>query len=132
MIEDVLGNDMSNAVDQIPAALKPAAEAALAWVNQKRDAHFQLTGLVGADVALAAKPGEAVELGLILCDGEFCLRQQVQVQPDGDGYQFNAVAAGDAVIPAHLDPPQGIRQRWLEERLAKHAFVIILFYRGLW
>ena len=35
-------------------------------------------------------------------------------------------------IPPLLDPPEGVRRSWLDDELAKHEFVLLLFYRGLW
>ena len=37
-----------------------------------------------------------------------------------------------ACKPFELDPPPGPRLRWLDEKLAQHAFVVLLFYRGFW
>jgi hypothetical protein len=31
-----------------------------------------------------------------------------------------------------LDPPAGARAGWLDQVLAKHAFTVLLFYRGFW
>ena len=57
------------------------AEAAVLWFNLEQGHSFELTGLVDYESALTADPTEAYELGLILCDGEICARQQVGVQP---------------------------------------------------
>ena len=123
---------MPAVVEEIPATLQPATAAALAWLNEERGASFRLTGLVGADEALNARPGEPLELGLVLCDDELCLRQQVRVEPDGAGFRVSAVAAAPAPIPEHLDPPAGVRRDWLDRQLGRHTFVLLLFYRGLW
>jgi hypothetical protein len=61
-----------------------------------------------------------------------CLRQQVRIQTHSEGFQVSAIEAEDTVIPPHLDPPVGVRTSWLDEQLAKHAFIVLLFYRGLW
>ena len=118
--------------DDIPEALMPAASAALAWVNEERGTAFKLTGVVDADEALAAPAGEAVELGLVLCEGEMCLRQQVRVERQHGGFQVSAVEAAPSLIPAHLDPPAGVRRDWLDRQLGKHEFAVLLVYRGLW
>ncbi len=48
------------------------------------------------------------ELNLVLCDGDVCLREQVRVQPRGQGFEVMPTDAEPAVIPAHLDPPAGV------------------------
>ena len=126
---------MPRVVEEIPLALQPAARAALAWINRERGAQFELTGLVDPEQALSADPAAPMELGLVLCQGDVCLREQVRIQRNGDGFQVAAVQpdeADDAVIPPHLDPPAGVRSGWLDEQLAKHAFVVLVFYRGFW
>lgn len=117
----------------IPETLRPVAEAAVRWVNLEQGHAFELTGLVDYESALSAGPAEAAyDLGLILCDGEICARQQVRVEPGETGPQFSFVAAQAAEIPPLLDPPVGVRANWLDSVLAKHQFVLLLFYRGLW
>lgn len=123
---------MPSVVEEIPERLQPAAEAALTWINAQQDAEFRITGLVDADKALAGSPGEPMDLGLVLCDGDLCLREQVRVTPAGDGFEVSAVQAEAAEIPPHLDPPVGVRGEWLDEQLAKHEFILLLYYRGLW
>ena len=118
--------------EEIPAELRPQAGAALAWFNQTHDRAFELTGLVDYEQALSADAVDAYELGLVLCDGEVCLREQVRIEPHESGYQFSSVAAGESDIPPMLDPPQTIRRSWLDNELKKHEFVLLLFYRGLW
>jgi hypothetical protein len=39
---------MPHVVEDIPPQLQPAAEAALAWINQERGTQFKLTGLYDA------------------------------------------------------------------------------------
>ena len=123
---------MPSVVEEIPGALQPAADAALAWINAQRGAQFRLTGLVDPDEALGRQAGEPMELGLVLCDGDLCVREQVRVLPGSDGFQVGAVDAGASEIPAHLDPPVGVRGGWLDQQLEKHAFILLLYYRGLW
>jgi hypothetical protein len=122
----------SSIEESIPPALRPQAEAALAWINETQGEAFELTGLVDYEQALSAQPDAGYELGLVLCDGEICAREQVRVQPSDDGYQFNLVEAAAREIPPLLDPPAGVRSAWLAGELAKHDFVLLLFYRGLW
>jgi len=35
-------------------------------------------------------------------------------------------------IPPLLDPPGGLRSKWLDAQLDKFEFVVLLYYRGLW
>ncbi|MFT7654759.1 MAG: hypothetical protein ACI9UU_003880 [Candidatus Azotimanducaceae bacterium] len=124
----------------IPEQLRPQVDAAVLWINQHYSQNdgwqegqtFEVTGLVDYEAALTAANGENYELGLVLCDGEICAREQIQVQPIGDGFEFSLVRAAVREIPALLDPPKGIRGGWLENELAKYEFVVLLFYRGLW
>ena len=118
--------------ESIPVELRPSAEAAVSWINKTQRHNYELTGVVDYAQALAADAGAGYELGLVLCDGEMCAREQVQVQPTADGYHFSLVEAGARDIPELLDPPAGVRQQWLAGELAKHEFVLLLFYRGLW
>jgi hypothetical protein len=123
---------VANVVEEIPLELRPAAEAALAWINRERGAQFKLTGLVDPDETLGRDPRRPIELGLVLCDGDQCLRQQVRIQAQGQGIQVSAIESDHAVIPPHLDPPVGVRRIWLADQLARHAFVVLVFYRGFW
>lgn len=76
----------------------------------------------------------------MLYDGELCVREQVRCTPlsetvesgSSPGYTFTSVEAAPRDVPALLDPPEGVRSQWLAEALAKHEFVLLLFYRGLW
>jgi hypothetical protein len=119
--------------EDIPQDLLPTAEAALAWVNRTRDTSFELTGL--ADLLpgeVAAPPDEAFELGLVLCDGDICAREQVRASRDGDGWAFQWAEAPRAEIPPLLDPPAGVRSGWIDQQLQAFDFVLLLFYRGRW
>ena len=91
-----------------------------------------MTGLIDGESALAAAPGDAYELGLVLCDGDLCARAQVHILPDGDAYRFRFVEAQELAIPPLLDPPAGVRRQWLDEQLDKFDFILLLFYRGRW
>ena len=118
--------------ESIPTSLRPQAEAAVSWINETQGRSFELTGLVDYEPALRAESGEEYELGLVLCDGEICAREQVRVGPSGDGFQFSFVDAVEREIPPLLDPPEGVRSGWLEGEMARHKFMVLLFYRGLW
>ena len=123
---------MTTQPDTIPATLRQPAEQALAWINNTQATAYELTGLVDYEGALSAAPEASFELGLILCDGELCAREQVRVEPNEAGYTFSLVAAEAPDIPPLLDPPAGVRQDWLARALERHVFVVLLFYRGLW
>ena len=127
------GTVVNKVIEEIPAELQPAADAALAWINRERSAHFKLTGLVLDDDGPAAlTAGQAMELGLVLCQDDLCMREQVRVAPRDQGFEISAVPADAPLIPPHLDPPTGVRENWLAEQLGKYSFVVLLYYRGLW
>ncbi|MEM7468029.1 MAG: hypothetical protein AAF387_14235 [Pseudomonadota bacterium] len=116
----------------VPPSLETAVNGALQWINTDRAASFEITGLIGEEHALNAAPGEVFELGLVLCDGELCACEQVRFKPTGDNFEYNLVESEKPDVPALLDPPPGIRASWLDEQLAKHEFLLLLFYRGRW
>ena len=116
----------------LPQELLPAAEAAVSWFNDNRGTRFQLTGLVESERALTTDPGDAFELGLILCEGDLCAREHVRVTANGEHFEFVSLDVQESAIPALLDPPVGVRRTWLDDQLAKHEFVLLLFYRGRW
>ena len=117
---------------EIPERLRAPVNAALAWVNAQEQAAFELTGLVDTEAALQADTDQPFELGLVLCDGELCDRQQIRFTPSEAGFEFSYVQAAERDIPPLLDPPVGVRTNWLDSVLEKHEFVLLLFYRGLW
>ena len=116
----------------IPESLREPAEAALQWINASRAQPSELTGLVDYDSGLNAASGESFEMGLVLCDGNICDREQVRVTPVDGSFQFDLVEEAPREIPTLLDPPVGVRQDWLDSVLGRHKFVVLLFYRGLW
>jgi len=118
------------APEDIPEHLGPATQAALSWINHERAANHSLTGMIGADdLECADAP---FEVGLVLCDGEICAREQIHIIPDGGAYQFKFADEAEPDIPPLLDPPVGVRREWLDKQLEKHEFVLLLYYRGLW
>mgnify|MGYP007106926341 CR=1 FL=1 len=119
-------------LEEIPSRLASRVAAALAWVNKERGHQFEVTGLVDAEDALSRNDDERIQLGLVLCDGEICTREQIQVEPRTDGFHFSFAEVAAREIPPLLDPPVGIRAAWLDSVLHKHEFVLLLFYRGLW
>ena len=123
---------MPNVVEEIPEALKPEVDAALAWLNGERGAQFEVTGIVDPERTLAQPEDGVRDLSLVLCQGDLCVREQLHVQRGRDGIECRPanVASGDP--PAQLDPREGARSGWIDEQLAKHAFVVLVFYRGFW
>lgn len=119
-------------ISNIPKELRQPGEAAVKWLNEKNNNSFYLTGIVDYESALSTKTGEDYELGLVLCNGQVCVREQIKVSPQKSGYKFNFVYSSIPDIPPLLDPPEGIRSVWLANVLQKHDFVVLLFYRGLW
>ncbi len=131
---------MPRVEETIPAHLVDAAEAARAWFSQDQGSEFKLTGIVDPEAVPGCGPeAPARQLQLILCgsrDGEdVCLRERFAVEPAGQGFDVTHLedTAHGLGSPAHLlDPPAGVRASWLEQALAKHAFVVLVFYRGFW
>lgn len=118
-------------VETIPEALAPEVEAARAWLSAKRGQHFEVSGIIDPDAAARAA-GQPHELGLILCDGDLCVREQVRIQPAGAGFEIEGTDETNEDPPAEMDPLPGVRQGWLDGALARHAFVVLVFYRGFW
>ena len=122
-----------NVTEDIPSELRRPAAAAVRWLNAERGTEFELTGVVDFEAALARQASDQpYELGLVLCDGERCAREQVRGEFVESEYRFRLVDATDSAIPPLLDPPQGVRRGWLHEQLSRHEFVLLLFYRGRW
>lgn len=119
----------------IPEALAPRVEAAVAWYNASAEAAgdaFKATGILDADDALNGSD----ELQLILCGGDRCEQRSFRVTGTSGAWAVEPVDAAlssEGERPqAELDPPPGVRARWLDNALAQHAFVVLLFYRGFW
>jgi hypothetical protein len=118
-------------VEEIPESLRAEVGAALAWLNVERGRSFSVTGVVDPELAESARRA-AHELTLILCDGDLCVRERVRVRADGGGFEIRGTDAAVEDPPAELDPKPGVRVGWLDGALAKHAFVVLVFYRGFW
>ncbi len=122
-------------VEEIPRALRPEVDAALAWLNAEQGRSFTVTGVVDPEIAERAG-GETHDLALILCEGDLCVREQVRVCAGADtgesGFEITHADGGRKDPPAELDPLPGVRAGWLDAALAKHAFVVLVFYRGFW
>ena len=126
---------MPQVSETIPDALRPQVDAALAWFNASADAgedEFKVTGILDAEATL----GGSDELRLILCGGDRCEQRSFRVGGDANAWQIayaHAPASEQAAKPqAELDPPPGPRLQWLDDKLAQHSFVVLLFYRGFW
>ncbi len=127
---------MTTVQETIPEGLRPDAAAALAWFNHREDVAFEVTGILDPEAALEEASG-ARELRLVLCGGDRCEQRSFRVTANGEDYDVvlldddpPALAAGET--PAELDPPPGAQRGWLDHRLAQHAFVVLVFYRGYW
>ncbi len=118
-------------VEEIPEALAAEVGAALAWVNHAQKRSFKVTGVVDPELVERAA-GAAHDLTLILCEGDVCLREQVRVSPGGSGFEIRGSDAARSDPPADLDPRPGARAGWLDAALSRHAFVLVVFYRGFW
>ena len=92
---------MPNVVEEIPSELKPAAEAALAWINQEHGAQFKLTGLVDPDKAMGQITGQPIELGLILCEGDHCLREVSRSYSNWPGQRQSGRRVGARNVVTH-------------------------------
>lgn len=124
---------MPSIQESIPAPFADKAEAARASFSAEQGSEFKLTGIVD--------PSEdaADELQLILCgtrDGqEACLRERFLVREIEGRFDVTHLAEPPPEIGSvapRLDPPAGQRAGWLDAAIARHAFVVLVFYRGFW
>ncbi len=128
---------MPTVVDEIPRELSYDVDAAVAWLNRERGHAFEVTGIVDPVDAVARRArsgaGEPLDLGLILCDGDLCVREQVRVtHTNGEVHVALADEALTHDPPAELDPLPGVCSGWLDEQRAGCEFVVLVFYRGFW
>ena len=124
---------MAQIVEEVPPALGPAVETALAWLGDRDGRSYGVSGIVDPEETIAQQAAGAspLELRLIVCSGDLCLREDIRLR-DGRGGLEVLEAAADEDPPAELDPAPGVRAGWLDEVMAKRAFVVLLFYRGFW
>lgn len=123
--------------ETIPDHLQAQAEAARAWFSETEGSAFKLTGVVDPADAPPDETGDPLQL--ILCgtrDGqEVCLRESFDVRAAASGFDVRLLddppPALGSVAP-ELDPPAGMRQGWLDDVIGRHAFTVVLFYRGFW
>ena len=131
---------MPRVEETIPAHLVDEAEAARAWFSREHGSEFKLTGIVDPhDVPEPDRATQARRLQLILCGTQggqdVCLREGFEVKPARSGFDVMHLQDSTPGVgsPAPLlDPPAGMRTAWLEQVLARHAFVVLVFYRGFW
>ena len=126
---------MTTVQETIPDALRPEVDAALAWFNGQEDVAFEVTGILDPDASLAAPAPRT--LRLVLCGGDRCEQRSFRVSDSAQGYDVaflddGGAASSEDAVPAELDPPPGARRGWLDAALAKHSFVVLVFYRGFW
>lgn len=121
-----------NVSEETPTELQAASEAALEWINATQESHYEITGVIDAEATVARARAGSFELGLVLCDGDVCAREQVVVERSAEGFRVSAAEVDDPLVPPLLDPPIGVRAGWLNAQLDKHKFVVLVFYRGLW
>jgi hypothetical protein len=127
---------MATVSEIIPEALQPEVDAALAWFNSTQADEFEVTGILDADLTIEADAPR--ELRLVLCGGDTCEQRSFRVARVDAGFDVAEAASGPAESDvfgrpqAELDPPPGPRRGWLDSALAKHSFVVLIFYRGFW
>ncbi len=129
---------MATVSETIPDLLQPEVDAALTWWNNTQTDEFEVTGIVDADISLSAS--DPRELKLVLCGGDTCQQQSFKLTSTNGGTGFD-VALAESEVPtlgasaepqAELDPPPGALRGWLDDVIAKHAFTVLVFYRGYW
>ena len=119
-------------LERVPDNIATPVDAALEFIRAKRGDGFDITGIVDPFDAFESEKTEPIELGLILCDGEICIREQVLLTKVGENWAVSEADQKDSLIPAHLDPPAGVRLDWLQRQIDDYSFVLLLYYRGLW
>jgi hypothetical protein len=121
--------------ETIPEALRRDVEAARDWFSQTEEIDFKVTGIVEPQAALDASGRR--ELRLVLCAGDRCECRSFAVSTKAGRYEIalldeNPVGEVQGSLPAELDPPPGAMRQWLDLVLERHAFVMLVFYRGYW
>lgn len=127
---------MPQVSETIPDHLQPRVDAALNWFNMSNESDgevFKVTGILDATEALEGSD----ELQLILCGGDRCEQRTFRVSGESEPFSVHLTdrdlfALQPEKPQADLDPPPGVRADWLDNILSRHAFVVLLFYRGFW
>ena len=127
---------MPQVSETIPEPLQQKVDAAVSWFNLSDVAAgeaFKVTGILDPEQSVALGGDE---LKLILCGGDRCEQHAFRVSGASDSLEISFADAPptdhQGRPQAELDPPPGPRLRWLDTTLAKHDFVVLLFYRGFW
>jgi len=128
---------MADVQETIPEPLGDDVNAALAWFNGTQETEFEVTGIVDPDASLASSgtTGAARELHLVLCGGDLCQQKSFRVSRSNGSVDVSLLGGPEpapGTVQPELDPPPGARRSWLDARLAEHAFVVLVFYRGFW
>ena len=127
---------MATVSETIPQSLQAEVDAAISWFNARQTDTYEVTGIVDADLTLAASAPR--QLRLVLCGGDSCQQQSFQVSPATDGFNVafsetgTVTAAAATELQAELDPPPGALRHWLDGILQQHDFTLLVFYRGFW
>lgn len=120
---------MTIVLDTIPEALREEVDAALIWFNGQHSGAYEVTGIIDPPTEPASEHG----LRLVLCGEGQCLQESFRITPEAGGFAVSALTADAAPGGvAELDPPPGPRRRWVDEVRDRHAFVMLVFYRGFW
>ena len=131
---------MNKIVQEIPKSFLEESEAARTWFSIKEGIEFKVTGIVNPEkIAVRETSTSTREIQLILCGNQnghdLCLRERFALTPSGDSFEVRHLSDIEPISgsPAPLlDPPKETRTGWLNSTLAKHEFVILVFYRGFW
>lgn len=126
---------MTTVSETIPESLQPEVAAALDWFNGTQEVSFDVTGIVDPEASLDESGPR--ELRLVLCGGDRCEQHSFRVAAGSEGFEVSLLEAARAATdpadrPAELDPPPGAMRGWIDRTLPKHAFVVLVFYRGFW
>jgi len=122
--------------ETVPAGLRLQADAALKCFEAQEGAAFQVTGVANVQAALDDRKAPAQVLELVLCGQGRCELRRFELRGGPKEFDVTILESEDhkteGVVPAELDPPPGARASWLDDKLAAHTFVVLVFYRGLW
>jgi hypothetical protein len=122
---------MPNVLEIIPENLHAEVDAALAWFNAYENASFEVTGIVDPP----SDSGRGEDLRLVLCGDGVCRQETFKVSGSADMRTVRWLGLDheqDSVGVAELDPPPGAKKNWLADVAGRHAFAVLLFYRGFW
>lgn len=119
-----------------PKGLRPQVNAALRWYQEREGDEFEVTGIARVADALRLREASPQVLELVMCGKGRCELRRFELRGGPDDFEValleDAGGQTEGVVPAELDPPPGALRSWLDDKLAAHAFVVLVFYRGLW